>query len=456
MKSKPFYIQVLITLVIIFIAANQALWVFNMYDLHKRELLELANQSAQKAILMEISERTEIIGGCRVFNTNIYNPNDTSRFITKKVKTEDSTYIFRIDKHDPYVNQKIVQFVLKKDLPINLNTLDSLFNKELLGKYKIENTYFDYLDLKTEQLIKSNKPEQFSLNYLATDTIPLDIISTVGVIGYIEIPDVAILRKMMFQLVLSVLLILIGIAGMVYLSRSFVIQWRIEKLRQQSINAMTHEFKRPISGAVAMVSLIPFYIDKQDWKKVTDYANNTLTELSKLTAYTERIQQISNNEKGNISLNKVAIDIVPFFELLKERYTSKAIDQKNVSVFTTINTIKKLLNADLLHFSNVMDNLIENAIKYSNGNVTINVMVADNAKGLEIRVKDNGLGISPYDLQFIFDRFYRSNRKEMKNRFGFGLGLTYAKSIIDAHGGNITVQSKLNEGSEFIIQLNLL
>ncbi len=285
----------LITLVIAFIAANQALWVFNMYHLHKRELLELVNQAAHKAVLMEISERTEIMGGYRVFNTNISDPNDTTRFITKKVRTEDSTYVFKIDKQDPYINQKIVQFAIKDELPVNINVLDSLFRNSLSGKYKIENTYFEYVDLQTKSIINSNKPGDFLLNYLATDTIPLDIINSIGVIGYVEAPDVAILRKMMYQLSLSVLLILIGVGGMVYLGRSFVVQWRTEKLRQQSVNAMTHEFKRPISGAVAMVATIPFYLEKHMFDKVNEYAGKTMNELNKLTAYTQRIQQISNN-----------------------------------------------------------------------------------------------------------------------------------------------------------------
>ncbi|MDD3323189.1 MAG: HAMP domain-containing sensor histidine kinase [Paludibacter sp.] len=455
MKLKPFYIKVLIALVTIFIAANQVFWIYNMYNLHKREFSELVNQSADKAIFMEIAERTEIIGGCVLYSSNLSKPSDTARYISKKVKTADSTYFFTVDKNDPNSMNRITQFVLKKDLPVNLNVLDSLFYKELSKKYKIKNTWFDYIDLKTHKLIKSNKPEQFSLNYLATDTIPLDIINTVGVIGYVEIPDVAILRKMMYQLTLSVLLILIGIAGMVYIGRSFVTQWRLEKLRQQSVNAMTHEFKRPISSAVAMISLVPFYIERQDWTKVSNYANNTLTELNKLTAYTERIQRISNNEKGYIILNKESIGIIAFFEALKDRYESKGKESKNVTIYIDINTSLSYFNADLLHFSNVMDNLIENAIKYSNEAVEIGVSVSDSSQGLKIVVKDNGLGISALDIKFIFDRFYRSNRKELKNKVGFGLGLTYVKSIIDAHESEISVRSKLSEGSEFTIILKV-
>jgi hypothetical protein len=323
MKLKPFYVQLLITLVIAFIAANQALWVFNMYHLHKREYWELANQAAHKAVLMEISERTEIMGGYRVFNTNISDPNDTTRFITKKVRTEDSTYVFKIDKQDPYINQKIVQFAIKDELPVNINVLDSLFKKELSDKYKIEHTYFEYVDLQTKSIINSNKPGDFLLNYLATDTIPLDIINSIGVIGYVEAPDVAILRKMMYQLSLSVLLILIGVGGMVYLGRSFVVQWRTEKLRQQSVNAMTHEFKRPISGAVAMVATIPFYLEKHMFDKVNEYAGKTMNELNKLTAYTQRIQQISNNEKGNFSINRTTLQLTDFFTSIIGKYKQR-------------------------------------------------------------------------------------------------------------------------------------
>ena len=101
-----------------------------------------------------------------------------------------------------------------------------------------------------------------------------------------------------------------------------------------------------------------------------------------------------------------------------------------------------------------MDNLIENAIKYTvNSTVVVDIGVADTTDGLRISVRDNGIGISSADKKRIFDKFYRVKRDETKNKAGFGLGLTYVKSIIDAHAGNITVNSNLNEGSEFIITL---
>ncbi|MEA4976930.1 MAG: HAMP domain-containing sensor histidine kinase [Paludibacter sp.] len=452
MKLRPIYIQTLIVIVIILVAANQIVWISNMYTLHKRELIDLANQSTEKVIFMELNERSELMGGYSVYSSNLSNPNDTSRYFTKKVRTADSTYVFTIDKHDPNTMNKIIQFVLQKDRPINLDKLNTLFNIELSSRYPIQNTYFDYLNLQTGQLINTNRPEHFSSNFVTTDTIHLDIISSIGIIGYIEVPDWIILRKMSYQLVLSIVLILIGVGGMVYLGKSFVVQWRLEKHRQASINAMTHEFKRPISGAMAMVAVIPFYLEKNDLTKVSDYASNTLVELNKLTAYTERIQQISNNIKGSVALNKEQIAIRPFFESVLQRYAQDN-EEKKVVINLVINTVKSFITADLLHFSNVIDNLVENAIKYSDNEVNINISVTDLQNELQIVVEDNGMGISAYDLKFIFDRFYRSNRKEMKNKAGFGLGLTYVKSIVEEHGGTITAESKLNEGSKFILKM---
>ena len=176
--------------------------------------------------------------------------------------------------------------------------------------------------------------------------------------------------------------------------------------------------------------------------------------MNKLTLYTKRIQQISNNEKGNLVLNKSIIAIEPFLESLKQRYNLLDESDKKTSVNFAIVTSKKEMCVDLLHFSNVMDNLIENAIKYSvKSAVEINVIVSDVADGLIISVKDNGIGISSIDIKHIFDKFYRVKRAETKDKMGFGLGLTYVKSIVDAHNASIAVVSKLNEGSEFIITL---
>jgi len=456
-KTKYIFVNSLIIVVLIIIIISQTIWLQNMYTLLQRELDTYAKQAAQESVMQEIIERTEEIGGQVVYSTNMSmsNPNDTSRFFTKKVISEDSTYFFTIDKQDPNSRSKIIQFLLKDELPINIDKLNEIFTGKISQFYEIENTYFNYIDLKKDLLLKTNKPTYIETTpYLKTDTISLDILNSIGIIGYVKVRQNTILNNMMQQLILSVILILIAVICLIYISRSFIFQWKTEKMRQESVNAMTHEFKRPISGAVALISVIPHYLKKNEINKVLTYIENTETELNKLTHYTQRIQQISNNEKQEVNLEKTNIEIVPFFESLQQRYGSSDISERKITVNLNINTSKKELCVDVLHFSNVMDNLIENAIKYTiNPIVIIDINILDSPEGLKITVRDNGIGISSTDNKRIFEKFYRVKRDETKNKVGFGLGLTYVKSIIEAHGGSISVQSKLNEGSEFIITL---
>lgn len=454
-NKKRLLVKVLTAIVLITIIVNQVVWLNNMYILHQRECKIDADQATQQAVSMELAERSEIVGGYSVYSHNITSPNDTSRFFTKNVVTEDSTYTFTIDKNDPNTMPKIVQFVLKTHLPLDLDKLCAIFKERMPEKYDVEDVYFDYLDLKNNLLIKTNKPEDISTTlYVRTDTIPLDIIDSIGVVGYIKNSQMTILNNMRTQLILSFLLIVIGFFSLFYISRSFIFQWKTEKMRQDSVNAMTHEFKRPISSAVAMVSVIPFYLEKKENEKVLDYVRSVEIDLNKLTQYTKRIQQISNNEKENVLLDKTDIDIVPFFETLPKRYGVSDENQRKIWVNLKVSTFAKTMYVDLLHFSNVMDNLVENAIKYTvKPTVTIDIHVTDTTDGLKVSVKDNGIGISSSDKKYIFDKFYRVKRKETKNKIGLGLGLTYVKSIIEAHGGDISVNSKLHEGSEFIILL---
>ena len=454
-KTKYTIINSLITVVLIAIIINQGVWLNNMYNLHQRELKANANQDAETATLMEIAERTEILGGFRLLSENFINNSDTSRYFVKYVTTKDSTYSFTIDKNDPNTLSKITQFIIKDDFPIDLDKLKTIFESRISHDYNIENTYFDYFDLENGMLIKTNQPPNAMVEkYMKTDTIIMDIRNSIGVVGYVKVSNSVILDRMRHQLLLSVLLIVIGIVFLLYISRSFVFQWKTEKMRQDSVNGMAHEFKRPISSAVAMSSLIPFYMEKEEIGKVLEYNNSIQLELNKLTHYTTRIQQISNNEKGNLVLNKTNILITPFFESLQQRYNMRDEGNTKTIVHLTIDTSKKEMCVDLLHFSNVMDNLIENAIKYSaRAVVEIDVSVCDTKDGLCISVKDNGIGISTADKKHIFDKFYRVKNAETKNKLGFGLGLTYVKSIVDAHDATIAVESKVNEGSEFIITL---
>ena len=164
-----------------------------------------------------------------------------------------------------------------------------------------------------------------------------DITNSLGIKGYVKNPIFAILGMMMFQLVFSLVLIVISTIFISLLIRTIFWQRKEEKMRQDSVNEMIHEFKRPISSAVAQAALIPYYLEKVQHEKVLEYANNIMLELNKLTVYTERIQQLSRNAKENIVLNRENIALKPYFESVVEKYTHG--EQKIVIIDLKINKI---------------------------------------------------------------------------------------------------------------------
>ena len=195
-------------------------------------------------------------------------------------------------------------------------------------------------------------------------------------------------------------------------------------------------------------------MERNDVKKVLTYAENIENELTKLNHYTNTIKLISNSDKSKINISKTDVEILSFFDSLKQRFEIYENEEQKVEVELNIslNTHKEIMHVDLLHFSNVIDNLIENAIKYNtNPTAIVDIIISDFDDALKIVVEDNGIGISEAHQKLIFDRYYRVKRNKSKNNIGFGLGLTYVKSIIESHGGNIMVDSKLGKGSKFII-----
>ena len=179
-----------------------------------------------------------------------------------------------------------------------------------------------------------------------------------------------------------------------------------------------------------------------------------------MAAYTNHIQQISNNDKSTITLNKSDIKISLFLNSLIEKYNSDNLMQdlnvynKTPKIHLDIHPGCEVIKADRIHFANVIDNLIENAIKYSGDTVNINISVMSENKSLRISVIDDGIGISAKDIKRLFEKFYRSNHHIVKRKPGYGLGLTYVKSIVELHGGKVEVKSLgVGEGSEFVINI---
>jgi signal transduction histidine kinase len=185
--------------------------------------------------------------------------------------------------------------------------------------------------------------------------------------------------------------------------------------------------------------------------KSKQYLNICIEQLAHLRDLVEHILSMSMDKNRNISINKVYVELKSLFTQIIGRQklkTEKYIDTdiivlpENLSVY-----------ADKTHFGNIINNLIDNAIKYSLDNVKIEIKAYLDEKYCIISIKDNGIGISKENQKHIFDRFYRVPQGNLHNVKGYGLGLFYVKTIIERHDGEITVKSAPNKGAEFIIKI---
>jgi two-component system phosphate regulon sensor histidine kinase PhoR len=134
---------------------------------------------------------------------------------------------------------------------------------------------------------------------------------------------------------------------------------------------------------------------------------------------------------------------------------SLVLQQKGASVELLLNASHDLIEADEVHFTNLISNLVDNAIKYSKDNLHVKIITHSTNKYLIIRIEDNGIGMNKETVKRIFEKFYRAHTGNLHNVKGFGLGMSYVKTVIDAHKGRIKVESTLGKGSSFTIEIPL-
>ena len=229
-------------------------------------------------------------------------------------------------------------------------------------------------------------------------------------------------------------------------------QKRLSEVITDFINNMTHELKTPIA-TISLSSEMIMRLDlDDDLEKAKKYAGIIFKENKRLETQVERVLNISTLDTENTTLNKKSLDFHELLVEVKDTFDfnqlangGKILIENNASVFT--------IQADPIHITNVVYNLLDNAVKYCTTKPFISITTKNERNYLVIEIKDNGIGIRKEDLKMIFDKFYRVSTGNIHDIKGFGLGLFYVKLIINEHNGSIDVKSKLGEGSTFTIKL---
>lgn len=225
-------------------------------------------------------------------------------------------------------------------------------------------------------------------------------------------------------------------------------QKKYTELQKDFINNMTHEFKTPLSS----ILIASNYAVKQEAietnPKLSRYLKIIIEQSNKLNQHIERILSVAKTESGLVALEKKEFNVVETLDLVKDNASLKF-----EKAIVTLNSPKPeyFIKADEFHFYNIIYNIVENAIKYGNAEPTVNIRVAEEGKGLILRFTDDGPGIHPDHIDYVFDRFYRVPRQNKSEIEGFGIGLFYVKKICELHGWKINIHN--NEGNGITIAI---
>lgn len=261
-------------------------------------------------------------------------------------------------------------------------------------------------------------------------------------------------KSVSWVIILSFVFLLTIVIAFWITLKTIIDQKKLAVIKSDFINNMTHELKTPIST----ISLACEVLNDKDIPKsetrLEHYVNVIGSENKRLGTLVENVLQSAVLDKGDFKLNLHEIDAHQIIQQVATR-SKVRVETQNGKITTALNAEEFYIIADKVHFTNVVSNLIDNAIKYTPNNPTIHIKTRNVNKGIVVEVTDNGIGISKEHQQKVFDKLFRVPTGNVHDVKGFGLGLSYVKAVVEKHIGSIKVSSQLGKGSTFCVHFPL-
>jgi len=412
------FIVVLATISILGISITQIYWVKRAFDLKESEFDRQVNTA--------------------LFNvaTQIFSLNNTPSPANNPVKQISTNYYVVMVNSD--IDANLLEFLLRSEF--EKRNIQADFEYGIYDCTHEKMVYGNYVKLsdkvsKREQ--NPNLPKWVNAGYYFGVQFPnreAQIINQMGIWSFSS----------------AVLLIVIVFFG--YTLFVILKQKRLSEIQKDFINNMTHEFKTPISTIAVSTEVLKDTNIAQQPERLLQYATIIENENKRLKQHVERVLQMAKLDKEDVGLKKETVNL---HEIIHEVVQSidLALQEKQGSIQLNLNASSPELSADRHHLTNVIFNLLDNAIKYCTQKPSITIRTELKGSTLSLTVEDNGIGISDENKKRIFQKFYRVPTGNVHDVKGFGLGLHYVKQIVEAHHGRITVVSEPGKGCAFTIIL---
>jgi two-component system, OmpR family, phosphate regulon sensor histidine kinase PhoR len=274
----------------------------------------------------------------------------------------------------------------------------------------------------------------------------------------IVVPNIKniVAKSLLPQMIFSIVLIIVVIAAFYLTVHTLLRQKKLSEIKNDFINNMTHEFKTPLATISLAVDALKNEKVMADTKKLSYFSGIIKEENQRMNRQVETILKSALMDRQEVDLNLKPLHVHQIIEDVADNFVLR-LNEKQGDLETNLKAESDLIEADEVHISNLINNLMDNAVKYAKDNVPPKICIStfSNAKSIFIKIEDNGIGMSRETLKRIFEKFYRAHTGNIHNVKGFGLGLSYVKNIVEAHDGKVKAESVIGKGSCFTVEFPL-
>lgn len=357
-----------------------------------------------------------------------------------------------IEKKYSPIDLSLQEALAQEFCMISLKGLRNICQRKLRKENICGTFVIERINIMADSLLESTSPGiSVSETSFVTRIIPIRIKKKEGIRLLLLRPHWTVFKQMLLLLILSMLLMGFVLFALYRQAHLFLQEKKLRRLQKDHTEAMVHTMKTPLQSIKQVHEFIEKGSFDEEPSKRSHFIVLAAKQIKGLQALVNRILSISQWETSTLRLHKTPVAIKPLVFLLCEE--AKQTSPKEVTILMEFNLEEDTFLLDKQAIEDVIQNLLENAIKYSKQSVTIVVTIAAQINTLVISIKDNGLGISAKAQKTIFKKFERGDASFREGVKGFGLGLAFSKGIVEAHGGTITVESQEGKGSEFFIRI---
>jgi len=422
MKKIYPLIVVLITLSVVGILFIQMSWINNA--------IKLKHEEFQRSVDNTLKQSKEAIYSRYLYKHTNYIPTEESKryYLRNHFTVEGS---FDSEEVNDIIRKEFKNNNVKQGFEY---CVTNLFKNSIL-----QSPGFNMADMETPYRIEL-APED---SYRARETLFISIREDKNLI----------IREMGWMIAASIVFTTIIVLAFAVTVRTLFNQKKLSEIKSDFINNMTHELKTPLATISLAIDALTNEKVIHDADKIKIYSGMIKEENKRMNKQVEKILQAARLEKEEVKLTLQKLDAHQIISKVAHNMALQ-IQEKNGTIDLRLAASDPIIEADDVHFSNIIFNLLDNAMKYSSETPKIHVETLKHGNGMfTIKIKDNGIGMDRETQARIFEKFYRAHTGNIHNVKGFGLGLSYVKAIVDAHEGKIKVESAPGKGSTFTITL---